>query len=172
MSKWLKAVFVISLALNVLFVGLTIGHFSKRAKHWGKMRADVTQTLSSLPEEKREMVLSAMKELRKETRGTKREVRQIRRQMIDTLTAENFDAEKFESEAQDLHDLLGIMTMEMAMTVSELAENLNQEEREALSNFVEQMRKHRRRGGPPGMRPPHPPPPEHMRPHSPPEERY
>lgn len=171
MSKWLKAVFIISLALNVLFAGLTIGHISKRATHWGKMKTNMTETLGSLPEDKREMILSAMKELRRETRGTKREVHQVRRQLIETLTAESFDAQKFEMEAQELHDLLGVMTMEMADTVSELAENLNQQERQALSNFVEQMRKHRRRGGPPGMRPPHPPH-EDMRPPGAPEERY
>ncbi len=173
MSKGLKAVFIISIILNFLFIGLTIGHFSKRAAHWGKMRADMEETLGSLPEEKKEMILGAMKELRRETRGAKIELEKTRRELIETLTAENFDPERFEGEARELHDLLGVLTMDMASTVSELAQNLSQEEREALSEFIEEMRRHRRHG-PPGMGPPGPPgaPHEGMRPPHPPGERY
>ena len=154
MSKWLKAVFVISIILNFLIVGIIIGHFSKRAEHWGKMKEGVTRTIGELPEDKRRMIISAMRELRQETRGTKREVDELRRQIIETLTAESFDAEKFETQALELHELHGILSMEMTMTVAELAENLNQEERQALAHFIREMRKHRRPpGGPPGRRP-------------------
>ena len=172
MSRWLKAVFVISIILNFLFVGLTIGHFSKRVGHFGKMKADVTRTIGELPEDKRRMIMSAMRELRQETRGTKREVDELRREIIDTLTAESFDAEKFETQALELHELHGVLSMEMTMTVAELAENLNQEEREALAQFIREMRKHRRpHGGPPGRRP-HGPPGEGFGPPGPPGERF
>ncbi len=164
MSKGLKVIFIISILLNFLFIGLTIGHFSKRAAMMGKMRANMTEVLGSLPEEKREIILGTMKELRRETRGTKMKVEKTRRELIETLTAENFDPERFEQDARELHDLLGVLTMDMAYTVSELAQNLDREERVALSEFIEEMRKHRHRGGPPGMRPPHPP--------GPPGERY
>lgn len=159
MSKGLKVIFIISILLNFLFIGLTIGHFSKRAAYWGKMRAEIHETIGSLPEEKQQMIFGTMNELKRKTRGTKREVEKTRRELIETLTAENFDPVRFEEEARELHNLLGVLTMEMAYTVSELAQNLDREEREALSAFIEEMRRHRHRGGPPGMRRPGPPGP-------------
>ena len=157
MSKGLKIVFIISIILNVLFIGLTIGHFSKRAAHWGKMRADMEETIGALPEEKQKMIMSAMRELRRETRGAKREVGRVRKELVDTLTAESFDREKFMRQANELHDLHGVLALDLAKTVAELAENLNQEERKALSQFIRELRKHRRPDGPPGRRSPGPP---------------
>lgn len=156
MSKGLKIIFVISIVLNILFIGLTIGHFSKRAAIRGEMKADIEQTIGHMPEDKQKLILSSMKKLRSETRDTKMKADQTRRELIETLTADEFNSERFKNEAAELHDLLGILTIDMATTVSELAENLNQEERVALSEFIEKMRRHRHRGRPPGMRHPHP----------------
>ena len=150
MSKGLKVIFIISVLLNFLFIGHTIGHFSKRAVILGKMKTDMMETLSHLPQEKQELILSAMKELRDETRSTKMKVEKTQRELIETLTAENFDPSRFEEEARELHKLFGVLTMDMATTVSGLAQNLNRQEREALSEFIEEMRKHRHRGGPRG----------------------
>jgi len=152
MSKGLKVIFIISVLLNFLFIGLTIGHFSKRAAVWGKMKADMVETIGYLPENKQKLILGAMKELRRETHSTKIKVEKTRSELIETLTAENFDPERFKDEARELHELLGILTMDMASRVSELAQNLDRQERVALSEFIEEMRKHRPRGGPPGMR--------------------
>lgn len=152
MSKGLKVIFVISIVLNVLFIGVSIGHFSKRAAMRGFMKAQMVETIGHLPEEKQELILSSMKKLRSETRGAKMKADNIRKELIDTLTAEEFNPERFENEAKELHVLMGVLTMDMAATVSELAQELDRDEREALSDFIEDMRKHRRRGGPPGMR--------------------
>jgi uncharacterized membrane protein len=152
MSKGLKVIFVTSIVLNVLFIGVSIGHFSKRAAIRGMMKADVVETIGHLPEDKQELILSSMKKLRSETRRTKMKADKTREELIDTLSAEEFNPERFENEARELHVLLGVLMMDMAATVSDLAQKLDREEREALSDFIEEMRKHRRHGGPPGLR--------------------
>ena len=50
MSKKLKALFIISILLNFLFIGILIGHFSKRAAMMEIMKADMTETIGHLPE--------------------------------------------------------------------------------------------------------------------------
>lgn len=173
MSKGIKIILVVSVIINILFIGIIIGHFSKRAEHWGKMRSQMNETIGTLPEDKKDMIESAMRNLRRETRGTHKQLEKKRIELLQILTAKQFDKDKFENEVKQLHNLHGDMAFEMADTVSKLAENLNQQERIALSEFIEEMRKHRRRGGPPGsghrLRPggerpddfrPHRPPPK------------
>ena len=153
MSKRIKIIFIVSILLNVLFIGIMIGHFSKRAAMRETMKADMKETIAHLPEEKQELILSAMKKLRGNTRGTKVKADRARKELVETLTAPQFDPERFDNEVEEMHELFGVLTRSMASTVVELAKQLNREEREALAAFIEKARSHRRHGGPPGMRP-------------------
>ncbi len=152
MSKKLKALFIISILLNFLFIGILIGHFSKRAAMREIVKADMTETIGHLPEDKQELILSSMKKLRDETRGTKMKTDRARKELMAVLTAAEFDPEKFDKESVELHELFGVLTRDMASTVVELAVNLDREERKALAAFIEKAHRHRMHGGPPGRR--------------------
>ena len=152
MSKGLKTIFIVSILLNVLFIGILIGHFSKRASIRSMMKEDMAETIRNLPEEKQELILSSMKKLRSKTHETKMKTDRARKGLMETLTAAEFNPEHFDKEVEELHALFGVLTRDMASTIVELAANLDRKERKALAAFIEKAHRHRRHGGPPGMR--------------------
>ena len=136
MSKMLKIVFTISIILNVLFFGLLIGHFSHRISMHPLFKGNIIETIQNLPPNKRELVFKTIKDLKTETQSTKDEIEDNRNQILETLTAPEFDTERFEKQVKDLHLNFEELTTELSKAIIRLAQNLNQEERKALAEII------------------------------------
>lgn len=137
MSKGLKIVVICSLALNVLMIGIFIGHFSHRISDEGFLRRPWHENMSELSVEKQELFSKTMERARESNRDVHRLIRETRRTALAILTAPDFDEQAYRIEMEKLHDLRGKMMRNLADTTTELARQLNQDERKVLARRLE-----------------------------------
>ncbi len=143
MSKTVKIVLAASVILNVLLIGIVIGSFSHRIAGPLAMHKQMKEVIGRLPEDKQDLVRGTMKELRSETRETKKKVDTKRKEIMEVLTAPEFDEGLFDRKVTELHALMGELASEVAGAAKKIASNLDQQERKMLSELI------KRRPGPP-----------------------
>lgn len=162
MSGKIKVLVVASVLLNVLFVGLIMGHLSHRGFGPGHfMKSREKRIVNAFPPEKRKLLIKTFEELRQENRGLRDKIGKGRERTLSILRAPDFNEAAYRAEVEKLHDLRGIQMQKLADAVMKLARQLNPEERRILSELL-------MRPGPFGEKPhhrlggsghPEPPPP-------------
>ena len=150
MSKTIKIMLAVSVLLNVLLIGVLIGSFSHRFAGPFQMRSHMKEVIGKLPEDKQELVKNTLKELKSETSATKKKVGAKRKEIMDVLTAPEFDPALFDQKVAELHVLMGELASEVAGAAKKIASNLDQQDRIMLSELIK-----RRHGPGPPPRPPH-----------------
>ena len=147
MSKKLKILLSVSIILNILFIGMLIGHFSQRFSMQRFMKGDVIETIKSLPQDKQELVFNTIKQVKIETKGRREQIQKNRIEILETLTAPEFNPELFDKQVKELHATFEELTIELGDAVKKLALNLNQKERQALAEMIVKQHRSRRFGG-------------------------
>ncbi len=142
MSKTFKIIFAASIILNILLAGVVIGTYSHGFRMKLSMRQDIDETLKDFPADKRALVTGAMESLRERTKETKKEIRKRRREVLEILSAPEFDPALYDKKVAELHTLMDRLGNEFAGTARDLALNLDQDERKALAEVIM-----KRRGG-------------------------
>ena len=179
MGRKLQLILFLSLALNLLFVGILVGYGFRgcgREKRHGRLPPEILEKVS--PEQQKKFQ-DALFQIHKKGREVRRDIRQERKNSMDILTAPQFDAEAYRKSMNELHEMQGVLKGQLTDTVIQLASQLNQEDRKALAAFLARGPKGEGRGdrwrgpgrdrgpgGPPREfrdrrgPPPPPPPPE------------
>ncbi len=136
MSKKMKTLIVVSLLLNVLLVGIIIGHALHRfgGKHF--FRRYGAELTVRLPADKEKLFFETMKQVHMENKDIRKQIRETREKAISILTAPEFDETAYQIEAEKLHELRGRMMQQLAGATKELAAHFNQEERKALAKHL------------------------------------
>ncbi|HML96546.1 MAG TPA: periplasmic heavy metal sensor [Thermodesulfobacteriota bacterium] len=155
MSKAIKIIFAASIILNILLAGVVIGAYSHGFRAKFSMRHDIDEALKDFPPDKRALVTGAMESLRENTKETKKEIRERRREVLEILSAPEFDPALYDKKVAELHALMNRLGNEFADTARDLALELDQDERKALAEVIMKRRggKHvykERRDDPPG----------------------
>lgn len=91
--RWLKLALVVSLMVNMLFVGAIAGQLLMRGKHHGHRGGGIADVLRALPEARRKEVGAVWEQNRAEMRAHRDEVRRLRRAARDVIAKEPFDAD-------------------------------------------------------------------------------
>lgn len=111
MSKKMKALILSSLLLNLLLMGLIIGHASHRLGmgrgYW--IRRHLPGVAVKLPEEERALFYDTMKKVHLENREVLDRIRETREEALQILTAPEFDETAYQVQVNKLHDLRGVM---------------------------------------------------------------
>lgn len=136
MSRRVKAFVVASILLNLLLAGVVAGHAVQRLGPPLKWREAV---LSQLPEPKRALYESAMKEARRQNAPLADELRRAREAVALSLTAEPFDRQAYFERVAALQELENRRKMRMAEAVAGLAEHYTPEERAILAESLRRM---------------------------------
>jgi uncharacterized membrane protein len=150
MEHRFKYILLISLALNLLLIGVVLGYFLRGPEFKARpFPPPITQKLSS---EKQWVFDEAMRELAEKNKVIARDLERKRSEILSVLTAERFDAQVFQQKSREVHELHGQMKAQLDGVLEQLASEFNREERRALAELL--------RRGPP---PPHggPPPGPH-----------
>jgi len=146
MSRKMKVIFTISVLLNVLFLGATmgIGYHRWHDNPWQETKKDLSP-------QGRNVVASQFQAIRNDVRGLFVEGRQAHRALAKTLTADEFDSETFEKEAKALMDVQEKIMRHKIDTVKNLSEKLPEADRKKLArklaNSLIQDRVHDRKKG-------------------------
>ncbi|MCE9625129.1 MAG: periplasmic heavy metal sensor [Deltaproteobacteria bacterium] len=171
MVNKLKIIFGISLALNLLLIGMTVGFFFKGCRRPPPHFPPPPELRGTLSPEHERLFSEAMRSLHEKNRDTADKIDATRREILQILTSPRFDATAYQAKTGQLHELHGQMQAQMAQVVMELASQLNAEERQSLAGLLEKGPPppggRGPRGGPPpreGPGPEGPPPPPEGRP--------
>lgn len=161
----------ISVALNLLFLGVLLGFFAKGCRRHGPPNLPPRALQGQLSPEHEKLFLEAMKSLHENNRDTEERIESTRSEILDILTAPQFNASAYQEKTNQLHELHGKMKSQMTQVVLELAAKLSPEERQALAGFLEKgppSQEGRHRRGPPPRgphgRPEFPGPPSETQP--------
>lgn len=146
---------VISVVLNILLIGFIIGNVSHRFFINNSLPEKPQEMTVNLPPEKKELFSNTMKKVRAENQAVQRQIRETRRKIFSILTSPQFDEDSYQSEAEKLHLLRGVMMKRFSYATKELAKQLNREERKALAELLKRPpRHHRERKKPDNFRDP------------------
>lgn len=142
MSSKIKFILIISIILNFLFAGLLIGHYSKSYMHGYDKHQSFSEFADKLPPEKKEIVMKRMEEVREEKREIKKQIEQVKQELRDIISAPQFDEQLYDQKVNEMHELYRSKAKKIAAVIKEMAKNFTPEEREMLTEFLEN-RKHR-----------------------------
>jgi len=155
MSNKIKIFLTVSIILNVLLVGVLIGMSADDIKEHRKMRADMHRSINTLPEEKAKLVKQTMRGLHKETRKTRKQVRNTREKINEIISAPEFDVSGYDAEINSLKELQAQIMDKFSEATKELALQLEQDERKVVAELLKKRTfKHRRHRGKWGENPP------------------
>jgi uncharacterized membrane protein len=136
MSKTVKILILSSLVLNILLVGFIIGNVSHRLFREDSLRRRPPEIAVKLPPEKEKLFLETMEKVKTENRAIRRQIREARQRIFSILTAPQFDEASYQTEADKLQELRGLMMKGLSNATKGLAKQLNQDERKALVEYL------------------------------------
>jgi uncharacterized membrane protein len=98
MSNKVKILILVSVLVNVLLIGVVIGHVSHRFGRMGFARRHMTELAAKLPAEKERLLSQTLDRVHRENRKIHREIRNTRAKAISILTAPDFDEAAYQAE--------------------------------------------------------------------------
>ncbi len=151
--RWLKVVFVLSLAFNLLFAGLAASaawmfwnHGGGGSRHAAFMQA-VTKVIEDLPEERRSLVEVPLRKHREALDLQRRQMREARRSAKAALTAENYNEPQVREALATMAEARNKIRLSKQETLLALMPHLNQQERERFLRNLKRKRFKRRNWG-------------------------
>lgn len=157
MSSPLRTPLILSLAVNLALAGMAAGHFLLRPpppSPYQEQRMDaVEEVAAQLPEEKAAQLRTIMARGNEDVERMRKDMKNARDRTTDILSAESFDAEAYQKEVTQLHELRGAMMQRMAQATMEAADALSPEERALLADTFRRYHGYWKKCEPP----PHPP---------------
>lgn len=140
MSKKKRIILTISLILNVLFMGIIGGHIIRWSSHHNQRHEILAGVVEKLPEDKRAMVKAELKQVHDADATRRAEIEKARDELMKSLTALEFDTQRYDAASAKLHRLHGEMGSDMAKAIKHIAVNLSQEERKILAESLQRHR--------------------------------
>jgi uncharacterized membrane protein len=132
MNKALKLVFVASMILNVLFVGVFAGQLPHRFDRGTSRHQRMENFIEALPES----VQARFRETMKDGDPLRSQIRAARNEAIRALAAEPFDESAYDRQVQKINELRVQRTNKMAADVKDIAKDLPLEQRKALAEAL------------------------------------
>ena len=136
MSKTVKLVFLASLVLNVLLVGVFLGRLPRDVGFVRQQRME--QALKDVPEPTQTRLREKFKQMRAAADPLRDQIRVAREETLNILTADPFDEAAYDRHVSQIDDLQLQMFKKMGQVVKEIAKELPPEERHL---FVQILRR-------------------------------
>lgn len=136
MTRKMKYLFVCSILLNLLLLGVMGGHAMKRMAHGVSYAEAMQETLNTLPLEKASHIKTRLEAMFQKHQESRQIARESRKEAIALLAAEQFDAAAYRQQVEKMHALRGETMQAFASDIATLAETLSQEERKALAEVL------------------------------------
>lgn len=134
MSKNIKILFTASLIFNLLLLGIIGGHALDRYK-----KHPWHQTKEQLSPESRNLVGRTFQSAFREMKPIGDEARKVRAELVKILSADDFDEEAFNRQAEKMLEIGGQMDAHKMETVKTLATQMNAEDRRLMANKMTRM---------------------------------
>lgn len=138
MSKKLRLLILVSVMLNVVFIGMFIGKLSRKgAPEWQAYHAEhLTQLVQLLPEDKRVVFADRIAQMHEQNVVLFPQMQALRKESMAILVAEEFDPVAYATKVEQLQSVRGQMKSGMGLFVRDIAQELNQEQRKELAKIL------------------------------------
>jgi uncharacterized membrane protein len=132
MNQKFKWIILVSLLLNVLFVGILFGELPRRMDRDAYRRQIMDEAIKKLPESEREPFRQKLENMRATAEPIRKQIREARDEGIKIVIAERFDEAAFDEQVKKINDL----RVQMADILKEAAKTLPPDQRRALGETM------------------------------------
>ena len=134
MSKTVKLVFLVSLVLNILLVGVLLGRLPRDVGFDRQQRLE--QALKDLPEPTQTRFREKFKQMRAAGDPLRDQIRLAREETLRILSADPFDEAAYDRHVSQIDELQLQMFKKMGQVVKEIAKELPPEERRLFAQIL------------------------------------
>jgi uncharacterized membrane protein len=138
MNKTLKLLFLVSLILNVLLVGVLMGQLPRRLERGSFREQRMEQALRDLPQPMQSRLREKFNQMRAAGDPLRDQLRAAREETLGILSADPFEEAAYDRQVSTIHDLQLQMFKKMGQVVKEIAKELSADERR---NFAQILRR-------------------------------
>lgn len=144
--RWMWWLLTASLAANLLIVGFAIGAAWRFHGYGprGGLDARIERFVMTLPSDRRDPILNILKKSRQDIRELRVKIRTARRELAGAVRAETFDINAYRAHQNDLRTASGQLAETIGVTIGDVAQKLNAEERRRFLRVWRRRHPHRR----------------------------
>jgi uncharacterized membrane protein len=136
MSKTVKLVFLTSLVLNVLLLGVLLGRLPRSFDQALSRQQRLEQALKDLPKPMQTRFREKFKQMRAAGDPLRDQIRAAREETLGILSADPFDEAAYDRHVSKIEDLQLQMFKKMGQVVKETAKELSPEERRMFAQVL------------------------------------
>lgn len=136
LGRWLKIALVVSLAVNLMAVGIAAGFVFKPHKDFHSPAMSFHHMAKDLPPASRDLIKNIMKSHKDKLRASMRQIHQQRRVLSDLLAADTVDKAELEAAFERLKQLSADFQGELHQVMIESALQLPREDRHRLQKSM------------------------------------
>jgi uncharacterized membrane protein len=137
MSKTLKLLFLTSVTLNVLFLGVLLGQLPQRFRTAFSPQARMEAAIKDMPEPARSRIHVKMDQMFKETQPLRDQIQKVRNETIGIFIADPFDEAAYDRHVSQIDGLRLEMAKRFAVNMKEIARELPAAQRKKLAEAFE-----------------------------------
>lgn len=139
----LKKMFLVSMVINVIFLGFIGGKWIKRSL-WKNNEYQVSRFIKLVSEQKKENVKNLLESLESQNKTHQLKLKSLRERIHQGMKASEFDSNQYLKLVKQYGDLKRQQTEVYADITVKIAETLNQEERDHFSSYIKNFHKRKR----------------------------
>jgi uncharacterized membrane protein len=136
MNRTARIVFVISIILNVLMLGVIVGQSPRRFAPGAMRQQRLDQVLKNLPEAEQSRLRERFQKLRTAADPMFGEIRQAEDQAVDLLGRETFDEAAYDHQVSKINEMRQNMTKQLAQVVKDAIKDLSASERRHFADLL------------------------------------
>jgi len=136
MNRTLKLLFLVSIILNVLLVGVLMGQLPRRLERVSFREQRMEQALRDLPQPMQTRLREKFKQMRAAGDPLRDQLRVAREETLDILSADPFDEAAYDREVSKIDNLQLQLFKKMGHVVKEVAKELSPEERRIFAQIL------------------------------------
>ena len=136
MSKTVKLAFLASLVLNLLFLGVILGHVPRGLNSTPPRQQRMQEALDKLPEPAQSRLRDKFQQIRAAGDPLRRQTEDARAEAIRLLGAEPFDVAAYDRQVSKIEELRVEMSRRMGQMIKQTARDLTPEERRMLADVL------------------------------------
>jgi uncharacterized membrane protein len=136
MNRTLKLLFLVSIVLNVLLVGVLMGQLSRRLERGSVREQRMEQALRDLPQPTQTRLREKFKQMRAAGDPLREQLRIAREETLGILSTDPFDEAAYDRQVSKIDDLQLQLFKKMGQVVKEVAKELSPEERRIFAQIL------------------------------------
>jgi uncharacterized membrane protein len=136
MNRKMKFVFIASLTLNVLLLGVLLGQSPRRFNRGAVRQQRMDQVLKDLPPSAQTRLREKFRQLRAAAGPFFEEIRKNEAEAVQLLGKEPFDESAYDRQVSKIIEMRADMTKRMSQVVKDASKDLSAEERKRFAQLL------------------------------------